>query len=203
MTKSNQAAAKAASTTSQVRAAIREAGKATRQETRAILPQFSAEKIDSAFAELMRQGLIAGHGKVPVSTMDGRTVMASVYVYIGADAREWRASDGQSTLRGVQPRAVRALNSKLAVQRQDSGYEPGHFTALLLAPSKKCPHGFPPRFVPRYVSGPAAVAMSQTIQRRESDSATGKGWGTGQIPLSGTPGQQRPAFMGRLPGVQA
>jgi hypothetical protein len=83
------------------------------------------------------------------------------------------------------------------VQRTASGYEPGHFTALMTA------HNWPPKFVSRWNIAAQRVGLLQTVQRRESDSATGTGWGSGTTVMPGTPGSARPAFMGRLPGVQA
>jgi hypothetical protein len=53
--------------------------------------------------------------------------------------------------------------------------------------------------VPRLDTTQAAISMLQTLQRRESDSATGKGWGSGTTVMPGTPGQARPAFMGKFP----
>ena len=105
------------------------------------------------------------------------------------------------TLIDMQPRAVAAARSRQRVLTAPPDYPAGYFTALAMAPSKALPHGFPPKWRPSQHARPAPVSLLQTVARREADSTTGKGWGTGTQLMPGKTTQDRPAFMGKLPGV--
>jgi hypothetical protein len=89
------------------------------------------------------------------------------------------------------------------VQHKPTGYEPGYFAGWMSQPTEDGPDGFPPFFKSRLTVTVPRVAMLQTIQRRESDSATGKGYGAGTCVMPNTSTRLRPGFMGKLPGVAA
>jgi hypothetical protein len=78
---------------------------------------------------------------------------------------------------------------------------PRSFLSAVTDPSEDNLLGWPPMFVSRFDAPAAPVSRLQTLQRRESDAATGKGWGQGTTVMPGTPSTGRPEFMGRLPGA--
>lgn len=178
--------------TDQVREACVRLGRFTRSQLLDALPEMEKESVYRAFDGLAKGSARAVPG-ITVPTVigsDGRTVQAKVYEWVGFEnaSPDYGAN---STLRDVQPRATRAMRSKTAVQRKASGYAPGHFTQDMTA------NNWPPGFVSRIVSGPAPVSSLQTIARRESDSATGKGCGDGTQVMAGTPTNPRPQMMRR------
>ena len=181
--------------TDHVRAACKRLGRFTRLDLLAALPEMTKKDIGRAF-----DGLAKGEAKavpgVTVPTVlacDGRTVQAIVYEYVGKDFKRAQKPEYTATTaaRQVLPRATKKLHSKAAVQRKPSGYADGHFTADMRA------NDWPPGFVSRIAPGPALPSSLSVIARRESDSATGKGWGDGSQQLPGTPDTLRPTMMRR------
>ena len=181
--------------TDHVRAACKRLGRFTRVDLLAALPEMTKKDIGRAF-----DGLAKGEAKVvpgvevpTVLACDGRTVQAKVYEYVGKDYKQAPKPEytATSVARKVQPKATKALHSKATVQRKSSGYAPGHFTQDMRL------HDWPPGFTSRIAPGPALPSSLSVIARRESDAATGKGYGAGTVVMTGTPTNPRPKMMVR------
>ena len=181
--------------TDHVRAACVRLGKFTRADLVEALPKMTKKDVYRAFDGLAKGEAKAVLGSVvpTVLACDGRTVQAKVYEYVGKDFKQAPKPEytATSVARKVHPKATKALHSKATVQRKDSGYAEGYFTAYISA------HDWPPGFTSRIAPGPALPSTLQTIARRESDSASGKGWGDGTQVMTGTPNTARPKMMVR------
>ena len=181
--------------TDHVRAACVRLGKFTRADLVEALPKMTKKDVYRAFDGLAKGEAKAVLGSVvpTVLACDGRTVQAKVYEYVGKDFKQAPKPEYTATTeaRNVLPRATKKMRSKAAVQHKASGYAPGHFTADMRL------HDWPPGFTSRIAPGPALPSSLSVIARRESDSATGKGWGDGTQVMTGTPNTARPKMMVR------
>lgn len=186
-----------------MRAMVREVVKSlgptfTRADVYAAFPHLDRRtEVDPAFTSLCRKNLgdhcVRQIKREHVRCSDGSRRTVSFFEYFDpALPQSW-----PKELREVANRGGAANRIRAQVQHAPSGYAPGYFTELIRA------NNWPPSFESRLNVTRAPISMLQTVQRREADSATGKGWGGGACVMPGTPMQARPAFMGSLPGVAA
>ena len=181
--------------THQVRIAMREMRNASRDELRQRLPHLTAEQVSNGVDNLASQKHVKAATKTRHKMTDGRTKMVWIYRYIGPEFDQPRKPPrhvkSPETLHRAQPMSAIAARTKKHVAQATSGYAAGHFTADMRA------NDWPPGFTSRIAPGPALPSTLQTIARRESDSASGKGWGDGTQVMMGTPNTARPKMMVR------
>jgi hypothetical protein len=174
----------------EVRFLLLQLGRATRADIRKALPHLTVDQIDGSLSHprIGASGPVAA-GEVKLAIEDGRTITAKLY--------EWRETPEYRN-RIDSPREAGRSRKRKTKQVTPSGYPDGYFTEQIRSSSWAGLLSFCPGF-----QAAAQVSTMQTIARRESDSATGKGWGTGVSVMPNTPGWKRPGFMGAMPGARA